>query len=145
MNFLLDTNVISEWVKPRPHEAVVTWLDQVDEDRVFLSVITLTELRSGIERLDAGKRRDRLQAWFENELALRFEGRVLAIDPPIAAACGDLLARREGEGRPMELADAYLAATAEAYDLTLVTRNESHFTGTARCLNPWLFEASLSN
>ena len=136
MNFLLDTNVVSEWVRPAPNDGVISWLDQIDEDRVFLSVITLTELRFGIERLAPGKRRDRLQNWFENELPVRFETRVLAIDPAVATACGDVLARREKEGRPMELADAYLAATAQVHQLTVVTRN-ADFADVAHCLNPW--------
>ncbi len=138
MSFLLDTNVVSEWVKPQPNAAVIAWLDEVDEDRVFLSVITLTELRYGIERLAAGKRRKRLEDWLQHELPLRFEGRILDIDPTVANACGDLLAQREALGRPIEAMDAYLAATAEVHRLTLVTRNESHFNDTVRSvLNPW--------
>jgi predicted nucleic acid-binding protein len=62
VNFLLDTNVVSEWVKPQPSSAVIAWLHEVDEDHVFLSVISLTELRYGIERLSTGKRRKRLEA-----------------------------------------------------------------------------------
>ncbi len=138
MSFLLDTNVISEWVKPQPNAAVIAWLDEVDEDRVWLSVITLTELRYGIERLAAGKKRKRLQAWLENELPLRFEGRILGIEPPIAHACGALLAQREAVGRPFGAMDAYLAATARVHQLTLVTRNASDFEGAVRCWNPWI-------
>lgn len=137
MSFLLDTNVVSEWVKPQPNPAVIAWLDEVDEDRVFLSVITLTELRYGIERLPAGKRRKRLQDWLEHELTLRFEDRILDINQPVANACGEILARREAAGRPLGAMDAYLAATAEVHRLTLVTRNDSDFTGVVRCLNPW--------
>jgi len=73
VNFLLDTNVVSEWVKPRPNPGVVLWLSNVDEDRVFLSVITLAELRYGIERMSSGERRRRLTGWLEEELPLRFE------------------------------------------------------------------------
>jgi toxin FitB len=138
MSFLLDTNVVSEWIKPQPNAAVIAWLDEVDEDRVFLSVITLTELRYGIERLAAGKRRKRLEDWLQHELPLRFEGRILDIDPTVANACGELLAQREARGRPIEAMDAYLAATAEVHRLTLVTRNDSHFHDTVRSvLNPW--------
>ncbi|MFB3917729.1 MAG: type II toxin-antitoxin system VapC family toxin [Terriglobales bacterium] len=137
MSFLLDTNVVSEWVKPHPNAAVIAWLDEVDEDRVFLSVITLTELRYGIERLAAGKRRKRLEDWLHIELTLRFEGRILDIDPTVANACGELLAQREAAGRPISAMDAYLAAIAEVHHLTLVTRNDSDFEGTVRCLNPW--------
>src|SRR6266851_2848796 len=123
MSFLLDTNVVSEWVKPQPNPAVIAWQDEVDEDRVFLSVITLTELRYGIERLAAGKRRKRLEDWLHHELPLRFEGRILDIDGAVANACGQLLAQREAAGRPIEAMDAFIAATAEVHRLTLVTRN----------------------
>ncbi len=80
MNFLLDTNVVSEWTKPRPNVGVVTWLAEMDEDRVFISVVTLADLRHGIERLPAGARRDRLDAWLSEDLPFRFETRVLPID-----------------------------------------------------------------
>ena len=137
MSFLLDTNVVSEWAKPRPNSAVIAWLDEVDEDRVFLSVITLTELRYGIERLAAGKRRKRLDDWLEHELTVRFEERILVVNQRVANACGEFLARRESGGRPLGAMDAYLAATAHVHRLTLVTRNDSDFEGTVGCLNPW--------
>lgn len=138
MTFLLDTNVVSEWVKPQPNQAVIAWLDAVDEDRVFLSVMTLMELRHGIERLQPGKRRKRLQDWLEQELPLRFESRILDIDRAIAHECGALLAQQEAAGRPLGVVDAYLAATARAHGLTLVTRNDSDFKAAVPCLNPWL-------
>jgi predicted nucleic acid-binding protein len=137
MSFLLDTNVVSEWVKPQPNASVIVWLDEVDEDRVYLSVITLTELRYGIERLAAGKRRRRLDDWLQHELPLRFEDRILDIDQTVANTCGELLARRDATGRPFGAMDAYLAATAQVHSLTLVTRNDADFEGTVRCLNPW--------
>ncbi|MGO9209115.1 MAG: type II toxin-antitoxin system VapC family toxin [Terriglobales bacterium] len=139
MSFLLDTNVVSEWMKPHPNPGVVAWLADVDEDRVFLSVITLTELRYGIERMPPGHRRKRLDQWLEEEMPLRFEGRILAIDPAVADACGKVVARSEGVGRRMEAMDAFLAATAEVHRLTLVTRNTSDFQPTVRSvLNPWM-------
>ncbi|MBV8207048.1 MAG: type II toxin-antitoxin system VapC family toxin [Acidobacteria bacterium] len=137
MSYLLDTNVVSEWAKPQPNPAVIVWLDGVDEDCVFLSVITLTELRYGLECLPAGKKKSRLQHWVEHDLAVRFEGRVLNVDPPVARACGELLARQKALGRPLGVMDAYLAATAGIHGLTLVTRNDSDFTGVIQCLNPW--------
>ncbi|MFZ0964001.1 MAG: type II toxin-antitoxin system VapC family toxin [Terriglobia bacterium] len=138
MSFLVDTNVVSEWVKPVPNPGVVRWLADVYEDDVFLSVVTLTELRYGIERMPSGRRHKTLSAWLENELAMRFEGRVLAIDAAIADACGKLVARNEAAGRPIEAMDAFLAATAELYQLTLVTRNTAHFHLIVRALlNPW--------
>jgi len=125
-------------MKPHPNPGVVTWLVDVDEDRVFLSVITLTELRYGIERMPPGHRRKRLDEWLGEELPLRFEGRILAIDGAVADACGKLVARREALGRRMEALDAFLAATAEVHRLTLVTRNTSDFQPTVKdVLNPW--------
>lgn len=138
MSFLLDTNIVSEWMKSHPNPGVVGWLADVDEDRTFLSVVTLTELRYGIERMAAGNRRMRLGEWLEEELPLRFEGRILAIDRAVADACGKVLARGEARGRRLEAMDALIAATAEVHRLTLVTRNTSHFASVVKqILNPW--------
>ncbi len=138
MSFLLDTNVVSEWVKPRPNAGVVAWLAEADEDRIFLSVVTLAELRYGIERMSAGHRRKRLDAWLRDELPLRFEGRVLPINSTIADAWGKIVARSEAAGRPISVTDAFIAATVEVHDLTLVTRNASDFEPTlGSIVNPW--------
>jgi predicted nucleic acid-binding protein len=138
VNFLLDTNLVSEWMKPRPNAGVVAWLADVDEDRTFLSVITLTELRYGIERVAVGNRRKSLDDWLNDDLRFRFEGRILPIDPDIADACGKVMARSEAVGRRMEVMDAFLAATAEVHRLTVVTRNASDFQAVVRnILNPW--------
>jgi len=138
VSFLLDTNVVSEWVKPRPNAGVVAWLAEADEDRIFVSVITLAELRYGIERLAAGHRRRRLDEWLRDELPLRFEGRVLSIDAAIADAWGRIVARSEAAGRPIGVTDAFIAASAEVNGLTLVTRNASDFEPTLKSIvNPW--------
>lgn len=138
MSFLLDTNVVSEWVKPQPNVGVVSWLANVDEDRVFVSVVTLTEIRYGIERMAAGSRRKRLEDWLQSEVPLRFEGRILPIDEAVADASGRVAARSEAAGRPINAIDAFLAATAEVHRLTLVTRNQSDFKAVLKTtLNPW--------
>ena len=138
MSFLLDTNVLSEPTKERPNSGVLTWLSQVNEDQVFVSVVTITELRYGVERLPIGKRRERLDGWLRRDLILRFEGRILPVDLPIADACGGLMARSESIGRPMEARDAFIAATAEAHGLTLVTRNASDFEPILKAImSPW--------
>ena len=138
MNFLLDTNVVSESTKPRPNPGVVAWLAAVDEDNVFLSVITLTELRYGVERLAQGRRRKQLDRWLQQDLPLRFEGRILPIDALVADTCGRLVARTESQGRPIEARDAFIAATAQVHQLTLVTSNVSHFETTVKSiLTPW--------
>ena len=138
MSFLLDTNVVSESTKPRPNPGVVAWLAAVDEDDAFLSVITLTELRYGVERLAQGRRRKQLDRWLQQDLPLRFEGRILPIDALVADTCGKLVARTESLGRPIEARVAFIAATAQVHQLTLVTRNVSHFETTVKSiLTPW--------
>jgi predicted nucleic acid-binding protein len=138
VSFLLDTNVVSEPLKPYPSESVMRWLAATDEDRLFVSVVTLTELRYGAERLPAGSRRTRLEEWLKDELPLRFEGRILPVDSVIADACGKLVARSEAAGRPIEPRDAFIAATAEVHRLTLVTRDVSGFEAALKTvLNPW--------
>ena len=138
MNYLLDTNVVSESLKPQPNRGVLDWLTSVDEDETFLSVVTITELRYGIERMATGNRRKRLDEWLREELLPRFEGRVIPVDIAIADACGRLVARSEALGRPIEPRDAFIAATAEVYQLTLVTRNASDFQPTLKTiLSPW--------
>jgi predicted nucleic acid-binding protein len=137
VSFLLDTNVMSEWLKPRPNPGLIQWTESADEDHVFLSVISLAELRYGIERMASGKRRRRLEDWLLHELPVRFEGRILPIDPTVADACGRIVRRSQLLGRPIEAMDAFLAATAEVYRLTLVTRNVSNFVALKQVLNPW--------
>lgn len=137
MSFLLDTNVVSEWTRPRPNPGVIEWLAQVDEDRVFISVITLAELRHGVERLPAGKRRTRLDEWLREELPLRFEGRILPVDGAVADTCGAVVAHRDGIGRPIQAMDALIAATAKVHQLTVVTRNVDDFKPPVDAISPW--------
>jgi toxin FitB len=137
VNFLLDTNAVSEWVKPRPNPGLIRWMEEADEDRVFLSVISLAELHYGIERMAVGARRNRLEGWLRHELPVRFEGRILSVDHQIAEAWGRTVSRSEAGGRPMGAMDAFLSATAETHRLTLVTRNVSDFPALKAVLNPW--------
>lgn len=138
MRYLLDTNVVSEWTKPRPNPGVVEWLAQVDEDEVFLSVVTFAELRHGIERLPAGRRRRQLDTWLRGELAQRFEGRIALIDGAVADEWGRLVARHEARGRPIHAMDGLIAASAQVHALTLVTRNAADFQLSVKSvLNPW--------
>src|SRR5947199_9395831 len=100
MSFLLDTNVISEWVKTRPDPGVITWLAGVDEDRVFMSVVTLAELRYGVERMAASRRKEPLDEWPLGELPASLQGRTLPIAIVIAITWGTIVHRREAVCRP---------------------------------------------
>jgi toxin FitB len=137
MSFLLDTNAVSEWTKPRPNPGLIGWMESTDEDRIFVSVITLAELRYGVERLAAGARRRRLEVWLGHEVPLRFEGRILPVDANIAEAWGKTVSRSDAAGQPIGAMDAFLAATAEFHHLTLVTRDVSDFKLLKAVLNPW--------
>jgi toxin FitB len=134
----LDTNVISELTKARPYTPVVEWLRSVDETVTYLSVITLGEIWRGIQLLPSGKKRNTLSDWFERELVVRFAGRILSIDESISVLWGAVAARAHRMGRPLSVLDAFLAATAERHNLTLVTRNVDDFSAAeVRVLNPW--------
>jgi len=138
VTFLLDTNVVSEWVRPEPAPSVVTWLADVDEDEVFLSVISIAELRRGVALLAAGRRRQRLEKWLSEDLADRFHGRILSIDVLVAEAWGRITARATRAGRSVGAMDALVAATAEVHGLALATRNTKDFDHLGVSLfNPW--------
>ena len=137
MNFLLDTNAVSEWVKPRPNPGLIAWMESADEDRIFISVVSLAELHYGVERMAAGRRRSRLEHWLLHELPLRFESRILPVDANVAEAWGRTVSRSDAAGRPIGVIDAFLAATAETHQLTLVTRNVSDFPLLKAVLTPW--------
>ncbi len=141
MRFLLDTNVVSEWTKPSPHAGVIRWLAEVDEDEVFLSVVTIAEIQHGIERLPKGARRKRLEWWLGEELLPRFEGRLLAVDVAVAKAWGSLVASSRAAGGASSIMDAFLAATAKVHGLTFVTRNVADFAALDQSVfNPWRAE-----
>jgi predicted nucleic acid-binding protein len=96
-------------------------------------------LRHGIQRLDDSRRRRRLDAWLRDEFAVRFEGRIIPIDLPVADTWGDLVARREAAGRPIGVMEAFIAETANVHALALVTRNVSDFeSAVGDIVNPWL-------
>jgi predicted nucleic acid-binding protein len=137
MKFLLDTNAVSELMKPRPNPGVTGWVEATDEDKIFLSVVSIAELRYGIERMAAGRQRSRLKQWLQDELPLRFEGRILPVEAVIADAWGRTVSLNEAVGRPIKAMDALLAATAETHQMTLVTRNVSDFSLLKSIRNPW--------
>jgi toxin FitB len=138
VKFLLDTNVVSEWARPQPDPGLTSWLSAVDEDDLYLSVVTVAEVRRGAERLAAGRRRRAIEAWIARDVLQRFDQRLIGIDVAIAESWGTITANCESRGRPISAMDAFVAACAEYHGLTLVTRNAADFTGVVRTLvNPW--------
>ena len=141
MNFLLDTNVLSEVRRPQPDAKVLAWLDQVDEDRVHLSVISIAEIARGIGLLESGKRKSELALWLEHDLPVRFDGRMLSVDMPAALTWGQLMANSKRAGFALSVMDGWIAAIALSKGLTLVTRNIKDFENLGiALLNPWLGE-----
>jgi predicted nucleic acid-binding protein len=136
--FLLDTNCISEVVRSKPEPRVLDWMQAADESLLYLSVLTLGEIRKGVAGLAQGKRRTHLETWLELDLQARFSGRILAIDAAIADRWGLLAAEAKRKGRALSAIDGLLAATALHHNLTIVSRNVSDFMHThAAVLNPW--------
>ena len=138
MNYLLDTCLISELVKKEPNSAVVSWLDEQDEQTLFLSVLTLGELQKGISKLPAGTRRVELQAWAEHDLVERFTGRIIDIDLETAQFWGRLQGESEQRGESLPVMDSLIAATATVHGLIVVTRNIKDIERCRiRVCNPW--------
>jgi predicted nucleic acid-binding protein len=139
MNFLIDTNVLSEYNRTGgPDPGVKRWLEKTDRQSQYVSVITLAEIQKGIELLAQGKRRVQLEQWLGQDLEAWFAGRVLPVDRQVAARWASLLAQGARAGRPLPAVDSLIAATALAYDLTIVTRNTRDFEGIgATTINPW--------
>jgi predicted nucleic acid-binding protein len=138
VNLLLDTNVLSEVQRPVPDLKVLGWLDAVDEDRTFISVASIAELRRGIALMDEGRRRNALAAWLADDLPARFAARLLPIDHAVAERWGDLMAQSRRSGVALSVMDGFFAATALANNLTLVTRNVKDYAAFGVPLfNPW--------
>jgi toxin FitB len=129
MRLLLDTNVLSELTKPRPDEGVLKWLHRLDEDRTFISIISIAEIRRGVALMHAGRKRDALDEWLTHDLPQRFENRIIPVEAPVALAWGDLMALAKRSGRGLASMDGMIAATAVAHQLTLATRNTKDFEG----------------
>lgn len=136
MKWLLDTNVICEPGKRRPHPKVVQWLDSLPEQDSALSVITLGEIEKGIHALPPGPQRQN-QASALATLRHRFAGRILPVDDRVAAKWGELMGEAERNGRPLPAVDNLLAATAVVHGLTLATRDTGDIAPGVRVFNPF--------
>jgi toxin FitB len=138
---LLDTCVISELAKPAPDPSVLAWMEGVSDDSLRLSVLTLGEIKKGADLLDAGPRKERVEAWLA-DLRATFGDRVLPVDEAVAMHWGAISAAGRRAGRVRPPIDSLLAATAICHQLKLATRNVADFEGTGVVVvNPWVATA----
>ncbi len=137
MSYLLDTNAISEAGKTRPNAGLSAWLASQDRDELWISVLTIGELRYGMLVLPAGLRRDTLYAWI-TQIELAYASRTLGVDTGVATAWAEVAARHRAALRTISATDELIAATAIVHDLTVVTRNtrDFQFSG-CRMTSPW--------
>ncbi|MFT3971012.1 MAG: type II toxin-antitoxin system VapC family toxin [Micropruina sp.] len=134
---VLDTNVVSEAMRPAPDTEVLGWLNAQVIDTLYLSSVTLAELLFGVGVLPAGARRDRLARTVDGLVAL-FPGRVLPFDQDAARRYANMASAGQKAGRPLSTADGYIAATAAAHGFAVASRNARHFAGTGvELINPW--------
>ena len=138
MNYLLDTCVLSEFTRRQPDKRVIHWLDSIEEEKLFISVITVGEIQRGIERLPDSHRKTELLVWMNNELLNRFAERIIAIDAPTMFMWGSLTARLEAAGQPMGVMDSLIVASALQNNLIVATRNVTDFLPCGvQVINPW--------
>ncbi len=138
MNYVLDTDVISELIAKQPNAQVIDWIDHLDPRTVYLTVITIGEIRKGIEKLPASMRKEMLTDWLETDVLLRFHGNILALTTDVMLVWGELTGRLEMEGNSLSAIDSLIAAIALHGQYTLITRNEYDFQYTGiSVINPW--------
>ncbi len=139
MNYLLDTCVISEYTRRDLNLKVIHWVDELDESDLFLSTITIGEIKKGIELLSAdSERKQALTIWLDNGLLKRFLGRIYPITVEVMLRWGQLYARLEASGQAVSTMDSLIAATALSYGAVLITRDEDHFRPTGvEIITPW--------
>jgi predicted nucleic acid-binding protein len=138
MRYLLDTNVISELIKKHPEPKVVQWVDEQDPALLYLSVITIGEIRKAIEKLADLTRKEKISSWLSSYLLVRFDGRILPITTNIMLRWGMLTGQLEPKGIPLSAFDSLIAASALYEQLTIATRNTDDFREVGVPLfNPW--------
>lgn len=138
MNYLVDTCVIAELIKPTPNPNVVYWVRTCPEENLFLSVLTLGEIQKGITKLPEAEKRETLQYWFEHDLPRRFEGKILEVTTQVAKKWGEIQGKAEQEGEKMPAIDSLIAATGLVYNLTVVTKKTSDIEiSGVQTFNPW--------
>ena len=138
MNYLLDTCVLSEFTRRQPEERVIQWMDSIDEEMLYLSVVTIGEIQRGIERLPESHRKTELFHWMNVGLIELFGQRILPLDTQTLFLWGSLTARLESSGQPMSVMDSLIVATALQNSLIIATRNVPDFLPSGvQVINPW--------
>jgi len=138
VNYLLDTWVLSEFTRRQPDQRVIEWLNSIEEEKHFISVITVGEIQRGIERLPDSHRKTELLVWMNSGLLKRFAERMVAIDAPTMFIWGSLTARLEAAGQPMSVMDSLIVASALHNNLIVATRKVADFLpGGVQVINPW--------
>jgi len=138
MNYLLDTCVLSEFTRRLPDVRMIDWLNSIEEEKLFISVITIGEIQRGIERLPDSHRKTELQIWMNNGLLTRFSERMVTIDAPTMFLWGSLFTRLEASGQKMGVMDSLILASALHSNLIIATRNVADFLPSGvQVINPW--------
>ncbi len=138
MKYLLDTCVISELIKKNPSQKVIKWVSKIEENNLFISVLTVGEIHKGIEKLPARKKKEQLHKWVNYDLKERFKDRIIDFDLLTATTWGKVQAQSESVGKAMPAIDGQIAATGISYDFTVVTRNTTDMEISGVSLfNPW--------
>ncbi len=139
MKYLLDTCVISEIIRPRADENVISWVQNQDEKSLYLSVLTFGEIEKGIEKSPDEARKRKLQLWLEEDLKERFKGRIIPINMDVAVKWGAIQGNTELSGKPMPAIDGLIAVSGLVHNCIVVTRNVSDMEQSAvELLNPWV-------
>jgi len=142
VKYLLDTCVISEVIKPRADKNVISWMQNQDEESLFLSVLTFGEIEKGIEKSPDEARKRKLKLWVEEDLKKRFEGRILPINIDVSIKWGAIQGNAELLGKPMPAIDGLIAVSGVVHNCIVVTRNVSDMKqSSAELLNPWIKNA----
>ena len=139
MKYLLDTNIISEFISKIPNQKVIDYILSLNEHDLYLSVITIGEIKTGIEKLDNGSKKNKLLYWLENDLLNRFQNRIVDIDTEVMLQWGTINKRLKQLGKPLPIMDSLIGATSEVKDFILITRNEKDFQNlNIKIVNPFI-------
>ena len=139
MNYLMDTCVISEIIKPKPSSKVIKWLRSCQDENLFLSSLTIGEIQKGISKLPESRKRNKLQKWMDTELIRRFDKKILEIDLKVAQKWGEIQASSEIAGTKMPVIDSLIASIGIVHNMTVVTRDTSGMKNSGvRLFNPWV-------